>query len=300
MEALISIIVPVYNVEKYINKCIDSLVNQTYKNIEIILVDDGSTDNSGKICDEYSQKDNRIKVIHQKNAGVSAARKIGYQKSIGGVIGFVDSDDYVDVNMYEAMLKTMYEIHADIVFCDYNSIINEKSNKKYFLKDSKILTKNDGLKYLANDEIKSFMCNKLYKRECIKETDFYNGNVLEDYLCMTDIFNRSDLIYYLHSAFYNYVRRDNSLMNKNSMFKYWSACRYRLEWYEKNYDQYVDLCLNRLVRTSLTCFENKCLENNEKNIIKEYFSNKFKYVIFNRYLNLHKKIKFIAYIYSWR
>lgn len=297
MKKLISIIVPVYNVEKYIDKCINSMLNQTYKNIEIILVDDGSTDNSGKICDEYSQKDNRIKVIHQKNAGLSEARKIGYQKSTGGVIGFVDSDDFVEENMYEAMLKKMDEVNADIVFCDYNSITKGKTDKRYFGKESKILNKDDGLKYLANDEIKSFMCNKLYKRKCIKESDFYNGNVLEDYLCMTDIFNRSDLIYYLHSAFYNYVRRDNSLMNKNSLFKYWRACRYRLEWYEKNYNQYVDLCLNRLVRTSLTCFENKVLNDSEKNIIQKYCKNQFKYIITNKNLNLHKKIKIIKYLF---
>ena len=106
-NVMLSIIVPVYNVEKYIGKCIESIVNQTYKDLEIILVDDGSTDNSGKICDEWARKDKRIKVIHKKNGGLSDARNAGLDICTGDYIGFVDSDDYIELNMYEDLLIQM-------------------------------------------------------------------------------------------------------------------------------------------------------------------------------------------------
>lgn len=129
MNDLISIIVPVYNVEKYLNKCIDSIINQTYKNIEIILVDDGSTDNSGKICDEYLLRDSRIKVIHKNNGGLSSARNEGINISSGEYIGFVDSDDWVEPNMYEEMYKKILYSNADIVDCGYWKEYENKSIK---------------------------------------------------------------------------------------------------------------------------------------------------------------------------
>ena len=107
MEKLISVIVPVYNVEEYVEKCVLSIINQTYKNLEIILVDDGSTDNSGKICDEIAIKDNRIKVIHKKNGGLSDARNVGIDIAKGDYLGFVDSDDYIDPDMYSILLNNM-------------------------------------------------------------------------------------------------------------------------------------------------------------------------------------------------
>ena len=109
----ISIIVPVYQAEKYISKCIESIVNQTYKNLEIILVDDGSTDRSGEICDEYGKKDNRIVVVHNKNKGVSVARNCGLDIATGDYITFVDSDDYIDLQMYSEMMKVVEKYSCD-------------------------------------------------------------------------------------------------------------------------------------------------------------------------------------------
>ena len=107
MRDSISIIVPVYNVEKYLEKCIDSILNQSYQNLEIILIDDGSTDNSGSICDEYKKKDQRVQVIHQKNQGQSSARNAGLNIAKGSYIGFVDSDDWIEQNMYEKLYKNI-------------------------------------------------------------------------------------------------------------------------------------------------------------------------------------------------
>ena len=129
MEDLISVIVPIYNVEKYINRCIDSIIEQTYTNLEIILVDDGSTDNSGSICDEYAKKDNRIKVIHKENGGVSSARNVGLDTAIGQYITFVDSDDYIEKKYCEILLKTLKKQKADCVACGYNRIYKNKEEK---------------------------------------------------------------------------------------------------------------------------------------------------------------------------
>ena len=114
---LISVIVPVYKVEKYLRECVDSILAQTYTNLEIILVDDGSPDNCGKICDEYAQNDSRIKVIHQENGGLSAARNAGLDIATGKYIGFVDSDDYAELNMFEELHKRIIENNADLSIC---------------------------------------------------------------------------------------------------------------------------------------------------------------------------------------
>ena len=128
MNELISIIIPIYNVEKYLHCCINSVIRQTYKNLEIILIDDGSPDNCGKICDEYAKKDNRIKVIHKENGGLSSARNAGLDIAKGEYISFVDSDDYVAENFIEKLYKLCKENDADIAECDFYRIkANEKS-----------------------------------------------------------------------------------------------------------------------------------------------------------------------------
>jgi glycosyltransferase involved in cell wall biosynthesis len=134
----ISVIIPIYKVEKYLNECIDSVISQTYKNLEIILVDDGSPDNCGKICDEYAQKDNRIKVIHKPNGGLVSAWKAGVEISTGEYIGFVDGDDYVKPEMYEKLLEAIIINDADIAETDYISdgIKTDKNRDKTFVFDN--------------------------------------------------------------------------------------------------------------------------------------------------------------------
>jgi glycosyltransferase involved in cell wall biosynthesis len=132
MKDLISIVIPVYNTAKYLPRCIESIINQTYKNLEIIIVDDSSTDDSGKIADEYSKKDSRIIIIHQENRGISIARNKAIEVATGDFIGFVDSDDYIEIDMYELLLNTIKEYNADIVQCSYYRVGQ----------DNKILPKN--------------------------------------------------------------------------------------------------------------------------------------------------------------
>lgn len=294
----ISVIVPVYNVEKELERCVKSICSQTYKNLEIILVDDGSTDNSGKICDELAKKDERIKVIHQKNKGLASARLTGYKKSSGEVVGFVDSDDYIEDSMYEIMISEMDTVNAEIVFCDYSSITdNNKNRNTHFSNANKVFNRNEALKFLANDEIKSFMWNKLYKKNILYPSDFYVGRLMEDYLCMTDIFQRCTMVAYIHNAFYKYVRRESSIMGqKKNMFEYWKACNFRLEWYRNNCPEYSFLALNRVVRVALTCFENKNLSIGQKDIIRKFFKQNIMKILKNTKLNIHKKLKVFYYL----
>ena len=125
MTDLVSVIVPIYKVEKYLGKCVDSIINQTYKNLEIILVDDGSPDNSGKICDEYAKKDNRIKVIHKENGGLSSARNAGLDVATGEFIAFVDSDDRIHLDFVEKLYRAIKEENADIASCYVESFIKK-------------------------------------------------------------------------------------------------------------------------------------------------------------------------------
>ena len=131
----VSIVVPVYNVEKYLNRCVESLIHQTLKDIEIILVDDGSKDGSGLLCDEWCKKDSRIQVVHKINGGLSSARNAGLKVASGKYVGFVDSDDDIDLEMYEKMFRAIEEYHVDFVMSDYYRIL---SNGDEFLKSLEI------------------------------------------------------------------------------------------------------------------------------------------------------------------
>ena len=138
MDELISVIVPVYNVEKYISRCIESIMKQTYKNIEIILIDDGSTDNSGKICDEYSLKDDRINVIHKKNGGLSDARNTGLDIAKGKYISLIDSDDFVSKFFIETLYNTCKNENCEIAICEYERVYEEKEEISDLENDNKV------------------------------------------------------------------------------------------------------------------------------------------------------------------
>ena len=176
-KKLISVMVPVYNVAPYITNCLESLIHQTYTNLEIILVDDGSTDNSLEICQEYAKKDKRIKVIHKENGGLSTARNAGLDVATGDYYSFVDSDDYISTRFYEIMLKIALEHSADIVECDYNKIPFEDvtpENRDSFLdikenRQVSIINNEQALLELFSDDLHLYIktvvsWSKLYKK----------------------------------------------------------------------------------------------------------------------------------------
>ena len=146
---LVSVIVPVYNSEKYLRQCIESTINQSYKNIEVILINDGSTDNSGEMCDAYALSDNRIRVIHTKNNGPAAARNIGIKNSKGSFIFFIDADDFIENNALNLLIENYNQCRADIIIGDFKKIKNGNSIARYnsIFSSSKLLTKQDIIDY---------------------------------------------------------------------------------------------------------------------------------------------------------
>lgn len=174
---LISVIVPVYKVEKFLDKCISSLISQSYKNLEIILVDDGSPDKSGKICDAWSNKDDRILVIHQRNSGAGAARNTALKKARGDYITFVDSDDYIAPQMYEYMLS-LFENDIDIVECDYVNVWDDYMNfdNNESVDQAKLYTCVEALKENIQDHyFRQLIWNKLYRKNVVEGIFFLLG-----------------------------------------------------------------------------------------------------------------------------
>jgi len=210
----ISILVPVFNVEKYINRCLDSILVQTFTDFECILVDDGSPDKSGMICDEYALKDDRIKVIHKKkNEGLPQARKTGFENSSGDYIQFIDSDDYVKNNMLEKLYAYAIESNYDMICCDWykqtknNEIVYERMPEinNYFISNIKNIILDLGLK--------ACVWNKFFKRNIIKNIIFPKKSFHEDKYIVTQAFYYAKNICYINSAFYYYVYNNESLVH---------------------------------------------------------------------------------------
>ena len=214
VAGLISVIVPVYNVEKYIEKCIDSISKQTYRNLEIILIDDGSTDNSGQICDEYLKMDSRIQVYHKKNGGLSSARNAGLRVARGEWVGFVDSDDYIEPDMYETLLGSMGE-DVDIVCCARKIMYPSEAKKqfKYFctLNKEMVFSNEEAMRELLLQKNMSFsVCTKLFRRSLLKDMYFPYGKTSEDLPFTYEAFKRSRNVVHVGKPKYiNYHRQDS-------------------------------------------------------------------------------------------
>lgn len=210
----ITVVVPVYNVEKYLDKCIRSITNQTYLNLEIILVDDGSTDNSPVICDKWAKQDKRIIVVHKKNSGASSARNTGLEMATGDYITFVDSDDYVDLNIYESLLKLLKKYNADASAC---GMVRESSNGyKEVWADYSIreFNRKDLLKWVgeASGILPVSPCNKLFSRESIANVKFDESlKYAEDTLFNFEAAQNINKFILLSEPYYHYVNNSDSV-----------------------------------------------------------------------------------------
>ena len=276
---MISVIIPVYKVEKYLSRCVNSIINQTYKDLEIILVDDGSPDNCGKICDDFSKLDSRIKVVHKENGGLSSARNSGLLVAKGEYIAYVDSDDYVDTTMYEKMMACSEKFNADIVQCGY-SIVYENDNqsilqrKDILLNDIAIESKSNILEaFFEIGKIDHVVWNKLYKRKVVETVRMVEGRWHEDTMATFDILLNAQSIVTIAEPLYMYIQRADSIMGK--------------PFCEKNFDslyaaEYVALRANEYAKPfvkhakMLVCLNCAYLyiklqsANVEKNIKKQY------------------------------
>ena len=302
----ISVIVPVYNVEQYVGECIESILNQSFYDIELILINDGSKDNSGFICDEYAKKDNRIKVIHKKNEGVSIARNIGIKNASGKYIAFVDSDDLVDKEIYTTMLQAIEESGSDLVMCRYEKVYSNRNNElaieplREGLYDKEQIFNNLILDMIGNDPldmskplIMGSTCRCLYKKDIIDKykIEFPVIKIAEDMLFHLYYLMSCKKVYVVNKALYYYRYNELSATN-NYINNLWEILMNQLELVEDGLNKFNLLNSKSKERLEINtfyfiswCFTNECNPRNLKKyreIIKEMKKiskhNKFKKV----------------------
>ncbi|SKB63960.1 Glycosyl transferase family 2 [Lachnospiraceae bacterium] len=208
MSKKVSVIVPVYKTENYIVRCVESLIGQTYKDLEILLVDDGSPDNAGKICDEYADKDARVKVIHQKNAGQSAARNNALKLATGDYFCFVDSDDYIASDMIEKLYRLTEDNSADIAMVDYLTFTGEKAEASGEKAEISFMNNMQMIRniHTVKDELYVVMWGKLFKRELFNGIEFAEGRICEDLDVLYRLYDKAQKSVYSSEKLYYYFR----------------------------------------------------------------------------------------------
>lgn len=220
MDEMISIIIPVYNIEPYIKTCIDSILNQTYKNLEILLVDDGSSDNCGEICDQYAVNDSRIRVLHKENGGLSDARNYGLKEAQGEIISFIDGDDYIDKQFYEIMLSQMRKNNSDIIECGCVKFCDGSTPEAVYESETKIMKPYDWLTESNLGEFVSCVVwNKLYKRSVLEGILFPVGRHYEDEATTYKAVYKANSITRINSALYFYRQREGSITQNERNIK---------------------------------------------------------------------------------
>lgn len=217
MENILSVIMPIYNVEPYLDRCMESLVSQTYKNLEIILVDDGSTDNCPAKCDEWANRDSRIRVIHKPNGGLSDARNKGIEIATGEYIAFLDSDDYIDPNMYTAMIDALDRTNSQIATCGrYNLYENGKKEEQYTHHEEVVLSSLQALgELLGGGIVEEAAWDKVYKKSLWKGIKFPVGEINEDIPIMPYLFERASQVVCTGKPFYYYCENPGSITHAN-------------------------------------------------------------------------------------
>lgn len=322
-KPLISIIVPVYNAEKYLIECIDSILNQTYKNIEIILIDDGSTDKSTQICDEYAAKDSRIAVIHKTNEGVSAARNDGLKAANGQLIMFVDSDDWIETDTCETAVSAMEESGADVVMWTYISENNGNQSRKNIFDSNTVFEGTEvteklhrrlfGLmgKELAHPEYADSLCpvwGKLYKKELI-----LNNNIsfvglseigsYEDGLFNIEFFLQVKKAVYLNKCLYHYRKENTSSVTsgyRKDLFEKWQHLFDIMQEYidKNNLPSDYQAALNNRITLSilglgLNVISSDCSSTKKIKMIKEIIKSE-------RYKKAYKDLCFTYFPFHWK
>ena len=246
----ISLIIPVYNVEKYLKKCIDSVLKQTYKNLEILLIDDGSTDDSLKICNSYALKDSRIKVYHKDNEGLSATRNLGIKLSTGKYLAFIDSDDVLTEDYCETLFKAIKHSNSDVASVSlvmtrangYKIEINNEQEPLNHDESTKVYTSKSMLKeVLLRKSFKNYICTKLYRRELFNSCQFKEKICYEDVLFTYEMTKHINKIAYVDKVCYNYLKRKNSITatcSEKNLNDFLDVALYRYEDVKKNNQSY--------------------------------------------------------------
>ncbi len=303
MQKLVSVIVPMYNVEKYIKKCIDSICVQTYENLEILLIDDGSTDNTFKICKEEEKKDSRIRLITKQNAGQSSARNLGLDICKGDYIMFVDSDDWINKHMIEEMMKPINEDNVDMVCCGITIVDSNNFTYSYFEdKERRCILDNEKAmeKFLKNDGTSSNVCARIYVKKLFSELRFAEGKVFEDAAISYKFFMNSNKVAFIDKPYYYYYQRSNSTMRRKDE-------KIRIDEIDAAHNRYTDIVKKYNKNICTIAFANyifdmihvkeclirdkhelKCIEKYDTFLKVERTKRKYKYY---SYLPIRKKIE---------
>ncbi len=266
----ISVIVPVYNVENYIDKCVESIVGQTYQNLEIILIDDGSTDNSGKKCDDWSKKDDRIIVIHKKNGGLSDARNAGLEIATGDYIGFVDSDDWIDREMYEKLYLELSKSNCNIALCEFleteeDDAQSEKNTARYEFCGRELLEHMFKGKLVPYVTYSVWKC--LYRKSVIADLTFPKGRDYEDVLFTTKAFWGQERIVVLGEKLYYYRIRKESITKRGLDYKHvediLTYCDGLMSFYKENATKEEVSYLNEAIFWTILSFRYEVFVNDD-------------------------------------
>lgn len=255
MNILISIIVPVYNNELYLEKCLDSLLAQTYTDFEIILVDDGSTDSSPRICDEYQAKDSRIRVIHQSNGGLSDARNAGIRISSGEYLTFVDSDDWTDIRLLEVLWEGI-EKGATISACGYYTVRDGKATAwRVPQEDYRVLSAVDAVKdMMYTKSIDTSACAKLFHRNCFEQILFPKGHLYEEVATTYRLFLTQEKVAVTTNPMYYYVKHSGSIVTSSFSDRHMDMLTYSQDMLRLANDRFPELIPAARRRIVYACF----------------------------------------------
>ncbi|WP_456277307.1 glycosyltransferase [Bacillus sp. AK128] len=292
MKPKISIIVPVYKVEPYLEKCIESILSQTFRNFELILINDGSPDNCGNICDGYSKKDSRIKVIHKQNGGLSSARNAGLEIAQGDYIGFVDSDDWIEPEMYELLLNLCEENNCEISSCSSiihysdKTIVNGGHTKQIYNRNVAMRIMLEGDLY---DEV---VWTKIFKRNVIGDIRFTEGIVYEDTDFTYRVIHNSSSVGCIGKPMYHYIKRENSTMDqaiKNIRIDSVLVYNNMFNFLENNYPELKKLIVKKLTDSCLHVLRLISINNRFDSYKNEYYS---VVSILNNYFTLSIRLEY--------
>ena len=311
MDKLVSVIVPIYNVEKYLEKCLKSIINQDYQNIEILLINDGSTDSSLKICEKYKKMDKRITIINKKNGGLSSARNVGLAYANGEIISFIDSDDYIEKCMLSDMMKVYELYNADIVICNRRHFFENGNSyiKFYGGYDYKIMNSENAIEEMNKFKLFDMSaCTKIYNRKLFENIIFPEGKLCEDYYIMYLLFDNCDRIVSMSKSLYNYYQREGSISkNPKLNWDYISASRNQYEYVEKKYPNLKMCVRSSFVSANMTVYNSVIanggrIELNEMKKLRTNVSKNYEYYMKYNQNNKVKKIQvflFLKNIYAY-
>lgn len=314
MEEKISVVVPIYNVELFLERCLDSLIRQSYRNLELILINDGSTDKSGEICEIYKKRDNRIKVVHKNNGGLSEARNVGIDHATGDYIAFIDSDDWIHEEYFSILYNILQKTRSNIAVCDFLKVY-ESNNLDYEIKDLdcsvQIFSRNEALNALAGDLYVQMViaCGKLYERSLFEEIRFPLGKLHEDEFVTYKLFANSEKIVYTSLKIYYYWQRSDSIMGQKFTLKSrtdaFDAFYEKIVFYN---DEGLEDAKNKLLKSLLSiyiymdnAFKGEQLfierERQIKNILGNISATIKVKILYNLYFKLPRTFNFILRVF---